>query len=206
MDPLLVLLCAGLIGLVVMALPGLSHHGGAHALHGPSTGAHLPAHGALTAKSGSSAGSSALTPRASNLGPSHVLPEPRSAFTVAALVGAFGFLLEHSAHLPLFIAALCALIPAVALERLLVRPLWDLLMRFEGRPSTPLEHLLLEEAVAVTPFRNGRGIVQVIRDGRAVQLSAELVQDQLSFPVSVGDKLRVVDVEPDGERVSVSVV
>ena len=208
MDPLLVLLCTGLLGLIAMALPGLARHGGAHGIPGhagaphlPAQGpAHLPAHAPGPASSTSASGRGFLH-RGSNF-----VPEPRAAFTVAALLGAFGYLLEHAAHLPMLLALLCALLPAVAFERMLMRPLWRLLMRFEGRPSTPLEFLLSEEAVAVTPFRNGRGIVQVTRDGRAVQLSAELLQDQLSFPVRVGDKLRVVDVEADGERVSVSVV
>jgi len=77
-----------------------------------------------------------------------------------------------------------------------------LVRRFRGRPVGPLEGLACEEARAVTPFRNGRGVVAVTRHGREVQLSARLVEP--AVPVKVGDRLRVVDVEVSAERLWVS--
>lgn len=134
------------------------------------------------------------------------VPSLRATFSVLALYGAFGNVLVHAAHLPLLVAALVAAIPALAIERLAVRPLFNLVFRFEGPTSSPLETLLLTEARAVTPFRNGRGIVSVLRDGRAVQLSAQLRPDQATLPVKVGERLRVEDVDAAHERLTVSLL
>jgi hypothetical protein len=64
----------------------------------------------------------------------------------------------------------------------------------------------MSEATAVTPFRGGRGVVSVVREGRLVQFSARLIEAQTSLPVRVGDRLRIEDVESARERVTVSVV
>jgi hypothetical protein len=72
--------------------------------------------------------------------------------------------------------------------------------------STPLDSLLFAEALAVMPFRNGRGLVSTVRDGRSVQLVAELRQDQAMLPVKVGARLRIEDVDASRERVTVSVL
>jgi hypothetical protein len=64
---------------------------------------------------------------------------------------------------------------------------------------------VLEEAKAVTPFRNGRGVVAVVRDGRMVQFSARLVERQSPVQVGVGDRLLVEDVDSGRERLTVSV-
>ena len=96
------------------------------------------------------------------------------------------------------------LFPAVLLERLALTPLWNLLLGFQGKPCTPIEHLVMSEAEAVTPFRNGKGIVRVVRDGRDVQFSAQLPPSQAAIPVRVGDKMRIEEVEPDGEHLKVS--
>ena len=83
-------------------------------------------------------------------------------------------------------------------------PLWNALIHAEGQPSAPLEELVMDEAEAVTPFTNGRGIVQVVRDGRLVQFSAHLPAEQATMPVRVGDKLRVEDVDAEKERLTVT--
>lgn len=98
-----------------------------------------------------------------------------------------------------------AAVPALLVESFLVRPIWNLLFRFQGRPSSPLETLLMSKAQAVVPFRNGRGIVSVVRDGRVVQLTATLRDNHVSLPVKVGDVLRIEDVDARRERVTVSV-
>ena len=81
----------------------------------------------------------------------------------------------------------------------------NLLFRFEGRPSSPLEELVLCDATAVTAFRNGRGIVSLVRDGRSVQFSAQLIEAQAAMEVRVGDRLRVEDLDAQRERLTVSV-
>jgi hypothetical protein len=133
------------------------------------------------------------------------VPSPRAVFTVLALYGAFGNVLVEAAHLGLSLSAVLAAVPALAIERLLVRPLWNLLFRFQGAPSSPLDALLYADAEAVVPFRNGRGVVAVQRDGRVIQLSARLRADQTRLPVKVGERLRIDDVDARRERVIVSV-
>ena len=71
-------------------------------------------------------------------------------------------------------AAVVAVVPALLVERLAVRPLWNLLFRFQAAAQRAAGELIFSEATAVTPFRNGRGIVSVVREGRLVQLAARL--------------------------------
>jgi hypothetical protein len=123
-----------------------------------------------------------------------------------ALYGAFGNMLAWLSLGPVWLSAVLALLPALLVERFLLSPLWRLAFQFQGRPCSPFPALLMEEARAVTPFRNGKGLVRVIRDGRSVQLSARLVEGQSLLPVRVGDKLRIEEVDPENERVTVSLV
>ena len=125
---------------------------------------------------------------------------------MSALYGAFGNALVRAAHLTTARAALLAIGPTLLVEWLLVRPLWNLLFRFQGEASAPLEALVMSEAEAVVPFRNGRGIVSTVRDGRRVQLPARLCDAQAALPVKVGDRLRIEDVDARRERVTVSVI
>jgi hypothetical protein len=125
---------------------------------------------------------------------------------VCALYGAFGNALVHAAHLATGVAAVLAIPPALLVERLLVRPVWNLLFRFQGDASTPLEQLILSEAQAVVPFRNGRGMITTVRDGRRVQLNARLRPEDATRPVVFGQRLRIEDVDARRERVTVSVI
>lgn len=214
---------AGLVGLFLMAMPALARHG-AHGAHGghPTLG-----RGAVPRLSGRSGGGSGTALVASKAGAAvraasaareispadgpatrllRFVPSPRAICSVLALYGAFGNALVHAAHLRFSMAALVATAPALLVEYLVVRPVWNLLFRFQGQPSSPLEALLLSEARAVVPFRNGRGLVAVVRDGRIVQLAATLREDHGALPVKVGDRLRIEDVDARRERVTVSVV
>lgn len=220
----LILMVIGLVGLVAMAIPAFGHgHGalsghdalsGHAALHGAAAhgighaaAAHGIGHAAATPQVGSARGAlSQLLPA----DPAHeswlrFLPSPRALFSVLALYGAFGNAALHAFHLPLLLAALGAALPALLVEWGLVRPLWRVLFRVQGAASTPLEQLVLSEARAVVPFRNGRGVVSTVRDGRHVQLAATLRQDQLSMPVKVGDRLTIEEVDPARERVTVTI-
>jgi hypothetical protein len=227
----LTLMVAGLVGLLLMAMPALGRHGHAHGAHAAHGGRALFGRGAtaprLAGRSAGASGTAIVTTTASTAGAAasaasagreivgadapalrllRFVPSPRAICSVLALYGAFGNALIHAAHLRFGVAALVAAAPALLVEYLVVRPVWNLLFRFQGQPSSPLEALLLSEAQAVVPFRNGRGLVSVVRDGRVVQLAATLREDHAALPVKVGDRLRIEDVDARRERVTVSVV
>jgi len=211
----------GLVGLATMAIPAFARHGTAPSPHGHgSVGGdlHAPAGraGALVAPQVHAAPAAAAPSNqsqeilpatvAADTGIVRWLPSPRAVFTLLALYGAFGNLLIEAFRLSGVLAALVAVVPTLLIERLVVRPLWNLVFRFQGRPSAPLEQLILADAVAVVSFRNGRGIVSTNREGRIVQLAARLSDDQATLPVKVGDRLRIEDVDARNERVTVSVL
>jgi hypothetical protein len=182
-------------------------HAGHHALHA----GHAAKLGAAT-QSGTAQPVQALTHPGqtanaieATAGLTRFVPSPRLVFSLLALYGAFGNALVRAAHLTPLWAAILALPPAAALEKFAVTPLWNWLFRFEGQPSSPLEELILCDATAVTPFRNGRGIVSLVRDGRLVQFSARLVEQQADRAVRVGDRLRVEDLDARRERLTVAV-
>ncbi|HEX8726927.1 MAG TPA: hypothetical protein VF737_16170 [Gemmatimonadaceae bacterium] len=200
----------GLGGLLLMAIPGLRRHGHAghargrthaaaragarghaaktQAPHAPGTGA--PAHPGPT--------------HAATNGLLHYLPEPRVVFSVLALLGAVGNALLRLLRVPVWSAALGATAIAVLVEWAVVGRLWRLALRFTGEPASPLASLVMDEAEAVTAFRNGKGIVRAVLDGRAVQLSAELIAGERAVTVRVGDRVTIQEVDPDREHVRVS--
>jgi hypothetical protein len=197
----LTLIVVGTAGLFAMALPALGrgvHLGGGHGTHAVGHGAHAapPSHGAH-------GGASIAVSRGGWLsgwlgGALAFFLSPRTIFSLLALYGAAGNALVRAGHWTPAAAAIGAIVPALAIERLVVAPLWNLMFRYQGAPSSPLHELLLAEAKAVTPFKNGRGIVAVERDGRLVQFMARLPEAQAAIPVRVGTTLRVEEV--DGAR------
>lgn len=221
----LTLMVIGLVGLLMMALPALgghhlshvSSHGLSHGLsHGPSPGPSsgtgfgdpLPGHpvgghdlGGAAVQAHGAALPALVTPIRRR-----VLPSPRAVFSVLALYGAFGNALVHAAHLTSGNAALIALGPALLVEGVLIRPVWNLLFRYRAEATSPLEELIFCEAQAVVPFRNGRGVVSMIRDGRRIQLSARLCDQDAATPVAFGQRLRIEDVDARRERVTVSLL
>jgi len=134
------------------------------------------------------------------------VPSPRAIFSVLALYGAFGNAAEHAFKLAPLAAAAAAALPALLAELLLVRPLWNVVFRVQAAASSPLTQLVSNEARAVLPFRNGRGMVSTVRDGRMVQLSACLRPEQAALTVKVGDRLLIDAVDAAQERVTVSLV
>jgi hypothetical protein len=215
---------AGLVGLATMALPGLSRHGGGHAhaghvghvghaghgLHLGKGTAHAAAGHVGPLKTGAQArvpvhaGHTAVQHGAAST--SHTVLEildPRLLFSLMALFGASGQI-AVSLGLGTGWSALLAVPAAVGLEWAIVGRLWRLAMRFEGQPSSPLETLLYEEVEAVTAFHNGKGMVRAIKDGRSVQLMARLDEMQTGDDVRTGDRLRVLEVDPEKERVTVT--
>jgi hypothetical protein len=133
------------------------------------------------------------------------VPEPHLIFSLLALFGAVGNVLQRTLHLPVATAALGAGAIAAVLQWLIVARLWRFAFSFTGQPTSPLASLVMEPAEAVTTFHNDRGIVRAVLDGRAVQLSAELVADESGLPVQVGDRLTIQEVDPEHEHVHVSV-
>jgi hypothetical protein len=194
----LTLMVIGLAGLAAMALPALGRHGAAghHSLAG---------HVAHLAPGRASALAAASTAIVHKPPLTHFLPSPRVVFSTLALYGAFGDVML-AAHLALGWAALAALVPTILVERFAVTPLWRVLFRYQGEPSAPLAAIVMSEATAVTPFRRGRGIVSLVREGRSVQFSARLIEAQVGMPVHVGDRLRVEDIDPERERLTVSIL
>ncbi len=200
----LTLLVVGLVGLVAMAIPAFGHSHGALSGHSAHGGVGHPATGHGGGIAHASSTSLASNPRGAiqHLLPADaahasgwgVLPSPRAVFSVLALYGAFGNAALHAFHLSLPLAAVAAALPALLVERLLVRPVWNLVFRLEARACSPLEALVLNEAEAVTAFRNGRGLISTVRDGRRVQLMASLRADQSTLRVPVGCRLLVEDV------------
>lgn len=210
----LVLMVAGLAGLALMAMPALGKHGGAlrsgHVGHLAKLAPVRAASTALT-KAGSTAGAGAAVAHAPTALVHHApmwtrfVPSPRLVFSMLALYGAFGNLLVDASIGPMW-AALIAVLPAALVERFAITPLWNYLLGFQAAPSSPMDELLLADATAVTAFRNGKGIVSVVRDGRLVQFSAQLVPAQVNVAVRVGDRLRIEDLDAKRERLSVSFV
>lgn len=186
----LILMAVGLAGLVVMALPALGDHAHGHVHHAPTVD-HAADHGVDAPDH----------PHATRF-----LPSPRAVLSFLALYGAFGNVLVEVARLSPLLAGVLGALPALAVERLLVAPLWARLSRFQASPSAPLESIVLSEAEAVTPFVRGRGVVSVAREGRLIQLSARMVDAQQAWPVRVGDKLRIESVDPARERAVVSLL
>jgi hypothetical protein len=218
----LTLMVVGLVGLFMMALPAFKHHGHVHATHagravltrGGSPRSGGGAGGDRTAVVADAGGAASAASAGREIAPSdtrlawllRLVPSPRALCSVLALYGAFGNALVHAFHMPVGPAALVAALLALLVERMIVRPVWNLVFHFQGQPSSPLEVLVLSEARAVVPFRNGRGMVSVVRDGRVVQLAATLRDDHAGLSVRVGDRLRIDDVDARRERVVVSVL
>ena len=204
----LTLMVVGLVGLVMMAVPAFGGHHHLPQIRAHGHGATLGHPGAHGATLGHHAAPAPELARADAPAAGHglrFLPSPRAIFSLLALYGACGNALVHAAHLGRGSAAWLAIGPALLTEWLLVRPVWNLLFRFQGEASRPLEELILGEAQAVVPFRNGRGVITTVRDGRRVQLSARLTDAQAAAPVAVGQRLRIEDVDAHRECVTVSV-
>ena len=177
----LTLIVVGLVGLVMMAIPALGGHGRGHfgTLHGHGGSTGHAGHGYSIRGHHSHDSDDALV--VADSAPEHKLgfiPSPHAIFSFLALYGAFGNALLRAGHCSQFFSALAALAPALIVERFLIRPLFSLLFRFQARPSSPLDALVFADARAVVPFRNGRGVVSVNRDGRLIQLSARLLPAQ----------------------------
>ena len=209
-------LALGGIGLGTMAVAGLGARGGGH--HPSGHGAHhdgVAGHGdAGHAHAGHAhpAGShhhdvaDIRGVQAPGIGRGLVaLVSPRIIFSFLVGFGTGGVLLRHTiGGIALFGAAVVA---GIALERLLVAPLWRLAHRFESSPAQTLESTITDDAHAVSSFdARGQGLVAIELDGQVVQVLGTLRSEDLQAGVRVraGDRLRIEAVDDARNRCTVS--
>ena len=123
---------------------------------------------------------------------------PRVLFTLALGIGATGLLLAPLVSNEIALAIL-SLAGGLFLEKAIVAPLWELLMRFGSAPARTLESAILEEAVALTAFDSqGCGLVSITLDSHEMRVLAHLKSDAANIPpprVRTGDLLIVESVD-----------
>jgi hypothetical protein len=205
MDLYLTSLALGGVGLAAMAVSGLAHHGHDSASHAGSHGhagqvhSHDPGHGHHSSHSHDGP---------AKVADSHTLLallSPRTLFSLCLGFGTAGVVLRSFLGGPLLLAG--AVAGALLFERLLVGPLWKLVMRFESSPAQTLESAITSEAIATSTFdRNGHGMVSVEVDGQVVQLLGQLSPTDRALGVSVraGARLRIEEVDVARNRCTVS--
>ena len=162
-----------------------------HAVQGSSHGHHSVAHG-----------DQGLAGRAL-----WTIASPRFLFSFTLGFGATG-LIARQALSGVFLAA-AAVGGALLLERALVTPLWNLIMRFASKPAQMLESAVTDEATAVTAFDpNGHGIVSLEVDGQIQQILATLCAEdrQMGVRVRAGQRVRIDNVDAERNRCTVSLL
>jgi hypothetical protein len=189
----------GFLGLLMMLVLGLGHHGDAGHGGGPDFhGGHFhlngyaPGHadhaeiGHGPHETGAQGGPWTLT-LLSYLA-------PRVWFSLIFGLGAAGCLLSHWLSGPLL--AVLAVALAWGFERGLVRPVWNFMLRFASNPARTLESAVFEEAVAETNFdAQGTGLISVTLDGQVHQMLG-MIQGGKTPRVHAGERLTIVGIDP----------
>ncbi len=222
MDIYLISLLIGGLGLAAMGLMGLGSHGhdsgGGHGHDAGGGHGHAghSGHGDLTIHHGHTGGNGGHDAGHVHHGEQHhdaqaaspllQLMSPRVIFSVAFGLGATGLALR-----PLLIGgpllAFAAIAGGIALERLIVQPLWNWFMRFGSNPAMTLESAIESEAVVVSSFdSSGHGLVSVEVDGQVVQLLATLRRAELGKGdrVKAGDTVRIEEIDAARNRCTVT--
>src|SRR5919197_3600018 len=167
-------LALGAAGLGVMGVSGFAHTvGGHHAAHAPHSG-HV-GHHAAGARAGVRAGGARHggVARASGSRALWALLSPRPMFSILVGFGATGLALRPVLGATALFAA--AVAGGIFLEFSIIRPLLNLLFRFESSPALTLESCIGDEARAATNFdADGHGLVAIELDGQMVQLLGSL--------------------------------
>jgi len=135
------------------------------------------------------------------------IASPRFLFSFALGFGATGIIARQALGGALLSAA--AVGGAVLLERALVTPLWNFIMRFASKPAETLESAVTDEATAVTAFDpNGHGIVSLEVDGQIQQILATLSADdrRLGVRIHAGQRVRIDEVDAERNRCTVSLL
>ncbi|XHR30834.1 MAG: hypothetical protein ACFUZC_09765 [Chthoniobacteraceae bacterium] len=199
----------GFLGLLLMAVMGVGHHGGGghghtggHDLHGGHFHldghghAHAPAHHADLASHEAGPGAPALN-WLSYLA-------PRVWFSMIFGFGAAGAILDRWISGLLLIGASIAV--AWVFERGLVRPVWNFVLQFASTPARTLETAMLEEAVAETNFdAEGAGLVSLTLDGQVHQMLGMLQAGSGPVPrILSGERLIIVGIDPHRNRCTVA--
>jgi DNA-binding PucR family transcriptional regulator len=134
-----------------------------------------------------------------------MLMSPRFLFAGLLGFGLIGVALSSWVGGTLLLAA--AIAGGIAVERLLVAPLWKLSMRFASNPAVMLESATFAEATVVSNFdRNGEGIIAVEVDGQVQQILATLsaADRARGARIRAGEVVRVDEVDPVRHRCVVS--
>jgi hypothetical protein len=124
------------------------------------------------------------------------LLSPLTFFSLCVGAGASGMILE-SRHLPPFWTVFGSAAGGLLFFGMIVRPIWSLVFRFASKPSEALEGTVAHEAVAVSRFDRGKGVVQVTIDGQLVRVLANLEKDESEREgdIQPGERLLVVSVD-----------
>jgi len=177
----------GLVGLVAMSLLGFTH---GHATHGHSAHGHADSSHGVHGHSSHGHHDSSATKVLAFL-------SPRVLFSLALGFGAAGLVLD--AFFPLWVAVILAAVGALALERLIVYPYWNWLMRFASAPAEMMGDTVRAKGRAVTRFdASGAGLIQLELDGQVRQVLGTLTSEQRGLEVLVGDAVRVESVDARG--------
>lgn len=182
----------GLVGLVAMSLLGFTH---GHAAHGHSAHGHADAGHSVHGHHGHS--SHGHTHHDSSASKFLAFLSPRVLFSLALGFGAAGLVLD--AFFPLWVAVILAAVGALALERLIVYPYWNWLMRFASAPAEMMGDTVRAKGRAVTRFdASGSGLIQLELDGQVRQVLGTLMPEQRGLEVLAGDAVRVESVDQRG--------
>jgi hypothetical protein len=190
----------GLVGLVGMALLGVTAGGHGHSSRGGSSHGHSGHAHASRGHSSHHLTGHAHTPHLSER--LLALASPRVIFSVALGFGAVGMVV--SSLLPSALAIVVAVLGALAFERWLVSPYFHLLFAFASKPAKTLESAVMGDAQAETDFdTSGSGLVSLEMDGQVRQLLGRLEprERDVGLRVRRGERLRVLAVRPDGSCV-----
>lgn len=199
-----------------MALLGIGHHGGEHGTHGHSShghdaSTHVGGHHAAAAHHGAASHHNEAATHAAhshhaahhNTHHSHhdvgreLLSwlSPRTLFSVLVGFGASGTLLKLAFAAAIWIP-LGAIVGGIVFEKFLIRPLWNLLLRFASNPARTLASSVASEAIAATNFdAQGNGLVQIELDGQLRQVLGTLREEEKSQRVTAGETLLVIAVD-----------
>jgi hypothetical protein len=116
-------------------------------------------------------------------------------FAVALGSGATG-LLATPYVVNTTLLAFSALLGGIGLEKGVIAPLWNALMRFGSNPARTLESAVFEEATALTGFdSDGCGLVSIDLDGHEMRALGRLKAEQRGEKVRAGDRLLIEEVD-----------
>ena len=186
------------------------HHTGTHSAGGHHTGTHGAAgHGAATHHAGAThANAHGAHAASSGVADAIVsLMSPRVLFTLCLGIGATGVAGRlFIGGVPLLLAAVAG---GVALDRIVVTPLWNAMFRFESKPALTLDSAVDGEATVVSTFdKNGQGLISLELDGQMLQVLGTLRADDrlLGARVAVGTRVRIDAVDAARNRCTVSLL